>query len=53
MSYDLETTTANRYQTTATATNTLIRNVYTWMCTALLLTGGTATLVANTPSIAY
>lgn len=51
MSYDLETTT-NRYQTTAVATNTLIRNVYTWMCTALLLTGGTATLVANTPSIA-
>lgn len=52
MSYDLETTTTNRYQTTTVATNTLIRNVYTWMCTALLLTGGTATLVANTPSIA-
>lgn len=52
MSYELESTTTNRYQTTAVATNTLIRNVYTWMCTALLLTGGTATLVANTPSIA-
>lgn len=52
MNYDLETTTTNRYQTTTVATNTLIRNVYTWMCTALLLTGGTATLVANTPSIA-
>lgn len=51
MNYDLETTT-DRYQTTTVATNTLIRSVYTWMCTALLLTGGTATLVANTPSIA-
>lgn len=51
MSYDLDTTT-NRYQTTAVATNTLIRSVYTWMCTALLLTGATATFIANTPSIA-
>lgn len=51
MSYDLDTTT-NRYQTTAVTTNTLIRSVYTWMCTALLLTGATATFIANTPSIA-
>lgn len=51
MSYNLNTAT-DHYQTTTVGTNTLIRNVYTWMCTALLLTGATATLIANTPSIA-
>lgn len=50
MSYDLNTTT-NRYQTTTVATNTLVKNVYIWMCTALLLTGGTASFIAGKPAI--
>lgn len=49
MSYDLNTTTG-KYSTTTTATNALIKNVYIWMCTALLLTGGTASFIAGTPS---
>lgn len=31
--------------------NTLVRSVYVWMCTALLLTGATATLVAGSPRL--
>jgi len=31
--------------------NTLIRSVYFWMCTALLMTGATATLVAGNPQL--
>ena len=34
-----------------TAANTLVRSVYIWMCTALLLSGATATLVAGSPRI--
>lgn len=41
-----------QYQTPSrTATNTLVRSVYIWMCTALLLTGATATLVAGSPRL--
>lgn len=48
MSYETKTPV---YKTEATATtNVLIRNVYIWMSIALLITGGTATLVANTPA---
>lgn len=50
MSYETNLTTKN-YQTTAVATNTLIRSVYIWMCTALLLTGATASLIAQMPSV--
>lgn len=50
MSYDLETKTEKYSTTAATATNTLIKNVYIWMCTALLLTGGTASFIAGRPS---
>lgn len=49
MSYQTEIT--KQYQKTAVATNTLIRSVYLWMCTALLLTGATATLVAGSPRL--
>lgn len=51
MSYDLNTTTDSRYKTTAVVANTLIKNVYIWMCTALLLTGGTASFIAGRPEI--
>lgn len=51
MNYDLETTSKSFPAATA-RTNSLVTSVYTWMCTALLLTGATATFVANTPSIA-
>ncbi|MDE6451331.1 MAG: Bax inhibitor-1/YccA family protein [Odoribacter sp.] len=34
-----------------TVTNTLVRSVYIWMCTALLLSGATATLVAGSPRL--
>lgn len=51
MSYETKIT-SKQYQTsTAVAANTLIRSVYIWMCTALLLTGATATLVAGSPKI--
>lgn len=50
MSYETKIST-KQYETTAVATNTLIRSVYIWMCTALLLTGATATLVAGSPRI--
>lgn len=49
MSYETEISTKN-YQKTAVATNTLIRSVYIWMGIALLLTGGTASLIASSPS---
>lgn len=48
MSYETKTP-VYKTETTAT-TNVLIRNVYIWMSIALLITGGTATLVANTPA---
>lgn len=48
MGYETKLST-KQYQTTAVATNTLVRSVYIWMCTALLLTGATASLVANSP----
>ena len=50
MNYNTEVST-KRYETTAVATNTLVRSVYIWMCTALLLTGATATLVAGSPRL--
>lgn len=50
MNYDLNTTTS-RYKEEAVS-NTLIRNVYIWMCIALMITGGTASFIASTPSIA-
>lgn len=50
MSYETKIT-SKQYQTTAVATNTLIRSVYIWMCTALLLTGATATMVASSPTL--
>ena len=34
-----------------TVTNMLVRSVYIWMCTALLLSGATATLVAGSPRL--
>lgn len=46
MGYNTEISTKS-YTTTAVATNTLVRSVYIWMCTALLLTGATASLVAS------
>lgn len=46
-----ETTTPKTLPTTAVATNTLIRSVYIWMCTALLMTGATASFIAGRPSI--
>lgn len=48
MGYNTEISTKS-YTTTAVATNTLVRSVYIWMCTALLLTGATASLVASSP----
>lgn len=51
MSYETKITTKQYQTSTAVATNTLIRSVYIWMCTALLLTGATATLVAGSPKI--
>lgn len=42
MSYETKISTS-QYEKTTVATNTLIRSVYIWMCTALLLTGATAT----------
>ncbi len=39
------------YQGTVAIENTLVRSVYIWMCTALLLTGGTATLVAGSSQL--
>lgn len=50
MSYNTEVST-KQYTTAAVATNTLIRSVYIWMCTALLLTGATASLVAGSPRL--
>lgn len=51
MSYETKITTKQYQTSTAVAANTLIRSVYIWMCTALLLTGATATLVAGSPRI--
>lgn len=50
MSYNTEVST-KQYTTAAVATNTLVRSVYIWMCTALLLTGATASLVAGSPRL--
>ena len=42
MSYETQLS-KGQYQTTVkTTTKTLVRSVYIWMCTALLLTGATA-----------
>lgn len=49
MSYETKTP-VYRTGTATSATNVLVRNVYIWMCVALMITGGTAALVANTPS---
>lgn len=43
--------TMRQYAEATTATNTLVRSVYIWMCTALLLTGATATLVAGSETL--
>lgn len=49
---DLETKITTRpYEKAVVSTNTLVRSVYIWMCTALLLTGATATLVAGSPRL--
>lgn len=49
---DLETKiTTKPYEKAVVSTNTLVRSVYIWMCTALLLTGATATLVAGSPRL--
>lgn len=50
MSYETKISTS-QYEKTTVATNTLIRSVYIWMCTALLLTGATATWIAHSPAI--
>lgn len=51
MSYETQLS-KGQYQTTVkTTTKTLVRSVYIWMCTALLLTGATASLVAGSPSL--
>lgn len=50
MSYEKEMTTRQIPATVAT-TNTLVRSVYMWMCTALLLTGATASLVAGSETL--
>lgn len=50
MNYETEITTRQEQQTLV-RTNVLIRSVYMWMCTALLLTGATATLVAGSPQL--
>lgn len=50
MSYEKEITTRQIPSTVAT-TNTLVRSVYMWMCTALLLTGATASLVAGSETL--
>lgn len=50
MGYDTEVST-RQYQGEAVVANTLVRSVYVWMCTALLLTGGTASLVAGSPRL--
>lgn len=50
MEYQREIST-RAYQETTTVANSLVRSVYIWMCTALLLTGGTATLVAGSPRL--
>lgn len=54
MSYETKLST-EKYQTTTGTTRatsaTLVRSVYMWMCTALLLTGATASFVANTPAL--
>ena len=42
---------AKGYQGAVAVENTLVRSVYIWMCTALLLTGGTASLVAGSPRL--
>ena len=42
---------AKGYQGAVAVENTLVRSVYIWMCTALLLTGGTASLVAGRPRL--
>lgn len=49
---DLETKVTTRpYEKAVVSANTLVRSVYIWMCTALLLTGATATLVAGSPRL--
>lgn len=51
MSYETQVS-KQQYQTTAKVTaTTLVRSVYMWMCTALLLTGATASLVAGSESL--
>lgn len=50
MSYEKEIITRQIPSTVAT-TNTLVRSVYMWMCTALLLTGATASLVAGSETL--
>ncbi len=42
---------AKGYQGAVAVENTLVRSVYIWMCAALLLTGGTASLVAGSPRL--
>lgn len=58
MDYEIEktnpgSTTVKNYETSVARTNTLIRSVYIWMCTALLLTGATASLVAKQESLIH
>jgi len=45
------TTSVQPFEISTARTNALVRGVYLWMCTALLLTGATAALIANSPSI--
>lgn len=51
MSYETQVSKGQYQTTTQATTNTLVRSVYMWMCTALLLTGATATLVAGSETL--
>lgn len=51
MSYETQVSKGQYQTSTKVAANTLVRSVYIWMCTALLLTGATASLVAGSPRL--
>lgn len=51
MSYETQVSKGQYQTSTKVVANTLVRSVYIWMCTALLLTGATASLVAGSPRL--
>ena len=51
MNYETQVSKGQYRTGSKVTTSTLIRSVYMWMCTALLLTGATASLVAGSEAL--